>query len=123
MYIGNTNCKPSLLLNDVCLAVVDEVNDLGVVIDYRLTFYTHVRKNVVRASIKANLIHKCFISRDAFTLIRAFKVYVRPILQYASCTWSHHHILKLQQVETVKEIHQATSWVLVTMLQGEAVAS
>jgi len=30
MYIGNTNCKSSLLLNNVCLAVMDEVNDLGV---------------------------------------------------------------------------------------------
>jgi len=56
----------------------------------------------VRASVRANLIHKCYISRDAFTLIRAFKVYVRPILEYASCTWSPHHILKIQQVETVQ---------------------
>jgi len=55
-------------------------------------------KNVVRANVRANLIHKCFISRDAFTLKRAFKVYIRPILEYASCTWSPHHILKIQQV-------------------------
>jgi len=46
------------------------------VIDSRLKFHTRIRKNVVRASVRANLIHKCFISRDAFTLIRAFKVYV-----------------------------------------------
>jgi len=69
---------------------VDEVNDLGVVIDSRLTFHTHIRKNIVRASIRANLIHKCFISRDVFILIRAFKVYVRPTLEYALCTWSPH---------------------------------
>jgi len=73
-----------VLLNNVCLAVVDEVNDLGVVINSRLTFHTHIRKNIVRASIRANLIRKCFISLEAFTLIRAFKVYVRPILEYAS---------------------------------------
>jgi len=83
LNIGNTNCKPSLLLNNVCLAVVDEVNDLGAVIDSRLTFYTHIRTNVVRASVIANLIRKCFISRDVFTLKSAFKVYVRPILGYA----------------------------------------
>jgi len=56
----------------------------------------------VRASVRANLIHKCFISRDAFTLTHAFKIYFRPILQYASCTWSPHHILKIQQVENVQ---------------------
>jgi len=60
---------------------VDEVNDLGAVIDSRLTFRTHIRQNVMHASIGANLIHKCFISRAIFTLIRAFKVYVRPILE------------------------------------------
>jgi len=104
MYIGNTNCKPSLLLNNVYLAVVDEVNDLGVVIDSRLAFHTHIRKNIVRASVRANLIHNCFISRDAFTLIRAFKVYGRPILEYASCTSSRspYHILEIQQVETIQ---------------------
>jgi len=63
MYIDNTNCKPSLLLNNVCLAAVNEVNDLSVVIDYRLTFLTQISKNFVRASVSA------------------FKVYVRPILE------------------------------------------
>jgi len=96
MYIGNTNCKPSLLLNNACL------------------YSSHgrgqrprcgsclIRKNIVRARVRANSVHKCFISRDAFTLIRAFKVYVTPILEYASCTWSLHHILKIQKVETVQ---------------------
>jgi len=74
MHIGNTKCIPNLLLNNICLAVVDEVNDLGVVIDSHLSFHTHISKNVVRTSVRANLIHKCFISRHAFTLIRAFKV-------------------------------------------------
>jgi len=44
MYIGNTNYKPILLSNNVCLAVMDEVNDLGVVIDSRLTFHIHKYK-------------------------------------------------------------------------------
>jgi len=59
-----------------------------------------------RACVRTNLIHrpKYFISRDVFTLICAFKVYVRPMLEYASCTLSPHHILEigLQQVETVQ---------------------
>jgi len=63
--------------------------------------------------VRVNLIHKCFISRDVFTLIHAFKVYARPIFEYVSLypTWSARHILQRQQVENVytKEIHQATS--------------
>ena len=101
MYIGNTNCKLSLLLNNVCLAVVDEVQDLGVSVDSRLTFHTHIKQDVMRVSVRANLIYKCFISRDVFTLIRAFKVYVRRLPEYASCTWSPHHILRIKQVASV----------------------
>jgi ribonucleases P/MRP protein subunit RPP40 len=102
MYIGNTLCKPSLLLNDVSLAVVEQVKDLGVLIDSRLSFTPHIKEAVVRANVRANLIHKCFISRDVFTLVRAFKVYVRPLLEYASCTWSPHHTLKIKQIESVQ---------------------
>jgi len=62
----------------------------------------------VHASVRSNLIHEYFISRDDFTLIRTFKVYVRPILECASCAWSPHHILKIQQVETVQR--KFTKW-------------
>jgi len=66
MDIGNTPNKPSLMLNDISLAVVDEVRDLGVIVDPRLTFTRQVR-----AFVRVNLIHKCFVSRDIFTLIQA----------------------------------------------------
>ena len=52
--------------------------------------------------MRANSIHQCFISRDVFTLIRAFEVYVRPLLQYASCTWCPHHMLEIKQLEPVQ---------------------
>jgi len=55
------------------------VNDLGEVIDSRLTFHTHIGKHFVHASVRANLIQKCFISHDVLTQIRAFIVYVRHI--------------------------------------------
>jgi len=122
---SNVILNSPLIRSNVCLAVVDEVNDLGVVIDSRLTFHAHIRKHVVRASVRANIIHRYFISRDVFTQIRAFKVYVRPTLEYASCTWSPHRNLEIEQVETIqrKFTKPLNSWVRVTMLQGEVVAS
>jgi hypothetical protein len=56
----------------------------------------------VQAFVRANLIHKCFVSRDNFTLIRAFKVYVRPMVEYASCAWSPYHTNKIKQIESVQ---------------------
>ena len=120
MYIGNTLCKPDLLLNDISLPIVEEVKDLGVIIYSRLVFAIHI-KQAVRANVRANLIHKCFISRDVFTLMRAFKVYVRPLLEYASCTWSHAKN-KTNRVCTEKTCKES-SWLLEFELRREATAS
>src|SRR5664279_3496513 len=31
-----------------------------------------------------------------------FVVYVRPILEYASCVWSPHHVGRIKQIESVQ---------------------
>jgi len=47
---------------------------------------------------RANLIHKCFTSRDAATLWRAFGVYVRPLLEYTTCVWSPNRVGQVNRV-------------------------
>ena len=42
------------------------------------------------------------MSRDVPTLIRAFKTYVRPILEYASCVWSPTYSTAIKLIETVQ---------------------
>ena len=59
-----------------------EINDLGEVIDNKLSFTSHINRVVAQASVRANLIKKCFVSKDVSTLIHAYKVYVRPLLVY-----------------------------------------
>lgn len=80
----------------------DSVRDLGVHISSELSFSTHIRKVVSKAFVRANLILKCFLSRDRVNLIRAFITYVRPLLEYATCCWSPHHIADIKLVESVQ---------------------
>ena len=84
------------------MPVVDKVKDLGVVMGSHLTFTHHIDQIVARAFIRANLIKKCFISRDSASLTRAFTVYVRPLLEYGSPVWSPHHSREIIQLESVK---------------------
>jgi len=35
-------------------------------------------------------VHRCFVSRDINLLLRAYLVYVRPILEYNSVLWSSY---------------------------------
>ena len=102
MYLGNTSCNASMTLNDNILFVVDEVKDLGVIVDSHLSFDVHISKTIARAFTRANLIHKCFTSRDAATLWRAVVVYVRPLLEYAICVCSPNCVGQVKRVKSVQ---------------------
>ena len=102
MYIGNTDCKLNMSLNSKTLPLVNEVKDLGVIVDSHLTFHSHIDKIVARAFIRSNLILKCFVSRDVSTIMRAFMVYVRPIMEYASCVWSPYQSGQIKRAESVQ---------------------
>jgi len=52
--------------------------------------------------VRACLIRKCFVSKDVHTLVRSFKTYVRPILQYASCVWSSTYTAAIKLIESVQ---------------------
>ena len=55
------------------------VSDLGVTIVKNLYFSEHIANITRKAHQRANLIHRCFISKNTDLLVRAFKTYVRPI--------------------------------------------
>jgi len=50
--------------------------NLGVTIDSRLKFSTHINGIAAKAHRRANLLIRCFMSRDLTSLIRAFTTYV-----------------------------------------------
>ena len=89
-------------ISDNKLATVTTINDLGVKIDSKLKFNNHINDIVNRAHQRANLILRSFLSRDINNLIRAFKTYIRPLLEYASPVWSPSSIMLIGSVESVQ---------------------
>jgi len=55
------------------VANVSCVRGLGVLIDSNLSFAEHISHIVAKAHARACLIHKCFLSRDTATLVRALQ--------------------------------------------------
>jgi len=94
--------KHEYLLDNSALPTVTRARDLGIIVDCELTFTDHINNIVSRASARANLIHRCFVSRDRHSLLRAFIVYVRPILEYGSCVWSPRFLRDIEAVESVQ---------------------
>jgi len=56
-----------------------------------------------KAHRRANSILRCLVSKDVRLLMRAFIVYVRPIVEYCSVIWSPY--LK-QDIETVEKVQR-----------------
>ena len=59
-------------------------------------------KMVAKASLRAKLILKCFQSPDPKLLTRAFCVFVRPILEYASVIWNPRYKNQITKIEGVQ---------------------
>jgi len=65
------------------LSLVSFCRDLGVTVSHDLK-PTHIRQIVTKAHQRANAILCSFVSRDTDLLLRAFTVYVLPLLEYNS---------------------------------------
>ena len=85
------------------ISPVDHVCDLGITIDSKLKFRLHIHTIISRANHRKSLILRCFLSRNQTNLVRAFKTYVRPILEYASTVWSPSYITDIIAIERVQK--------------------
>jgi len=81
---------------------VQETKDLGVTVDPTLKFNVHINRVVNKPRSRAYLIRKCFVSHDPQLLLRAFTVYVRPLLEYASSVWSPCYNYAIDKLESVQ---------------------
>ena len=81
---------------------VDHVCDLVVTIDSKVELKIHINVIVSKASQRKSLIFRRVLSRNQLNLVRAFKIYVRPLLEYASTTWSPSYINEIIAIESVQ---------------------
>ena len=85
------------------LPIVTSCRDLGITVSSNLSFSEHI-KDIVRKALnqRANMIHRCFVSRNVNLLVRAFTVYVRPLLEHNSVIWSPQLKQDITAVEQVQ---------------------
>ena len=93
---------PVYTLAGIQLSIVNEMRDLGVVIDAKLNFNSHISNIVHKAHVRARLILRSFASRDPTVLLRAFSTYVRPLLEYCSSVWNPLTLGNIRKLESVQ---------------------
>jgi len=101
-YQSDTMPANTLYIDSNPLPVTDTAADLGVVVDAELKFSTHISRMVHKAHTRSKLLWKSFVSRDRNTLVKAFVVYIRPMLEYCSAVWSPHLVKDIELIEAVQ---------------------
>jgi hypothetical protein len=102
MHLGYSNPHRKYCINNTEIKEVSSQKDLGVTFCDNLKFGKHCTEISHKAHIRANLILKCFTASPAKVLVRAFSVFVRPILEYGSEVWNPYlkkDVLKLESVQ------------------------
>ena len=90
LCIGKTVTSTPMSINGASLPYVSSCPDLGVTDTSDLTPSVHINDIVFKAHQRANAIHRCFTLRNTDLLVRAYCVYVRPLLEYSSVIWFPH---------------------------------
>jgi len=60
-----------------------------------------INDTTVKAHRRANSILRCFVTKDTAVFLRAYTVYVRPILAYNCVVWSPHLKQDIDRIEKV----------------------
>lgn len=79
-------------VSNTLIDVMSEVKDLSILFISNLNFTHHIHNFVNIALQQTKLIFCCFYSKSMTLLVKAFKTYVRPLLECGTVIWSPYHI-------------------------------
>jgi hypothetical protein len=93
---------PSYSIENVPLMVCDTVKDLGITIDRKLKYSTHIDNIVARAKQRCGIFYRGFASRNFNLVSKVFVTYIRPLLEFNSYIWSPTAKYLISKLESVQ---------------------
>ena len=89
--------------DSVIVTHVQITRDLGILVEPDLKFKKHISDIINRSNQRSALIFRSFLSLNQNNLLRAYKTYVRPLVEYASPTWSPSLINQIMALEAIQK--------------------
>jgi len=106
IHLGHVNGRSKYIMKDngieVSLESTSEEKDLGVWIDDKLKFTSHIGHAVTKSNQILGLIKRSFVYRDTEIIKRLFTAPVRPHLEYANSVWHPRFKKDVEQLEKVQ---------------------
>ena len=92
----------TLTIKDQPIPVVNNVRDLGITLSNNFKWKPYIAKIRSRANILSHSILRTFSSSNCWLLINLFKTYVRPLVEYNTCSWSPSLKADIKDIESVQ---------------------
>ena len=94
---------PNFSIDSTILSLENNANDLGVTISSNLKWEQHINKISQQASFISYQIIKSFKSKNIWTLLKLYKSYVRPKLEYCTQVWSPFLKKDIEKIEKIQK--------------------
>ena len=82
---------------------VDEIKDLGVIVDSDLSFVSHINDKISKAYQMIGIFNRNFKNLDKVIFLMLYKSMVRSHLEYAHAVWSPYRKILIDNIEKVQK--------------------
>ena len=111
LRIGYSNLLGSYNNDSVEVPTVNSVTDLGFHYDQKLDFSLHYTKMCAKAHMRTFQIFKALSTTDQTLLIKAYKIYVRPLVESGSTVFSPCKKKDIAKIEKVQNSFTRTIFI------------
>jgi hypothetical protein len=102
LCLGQNNMHYKYTINGSDLSILNTIDDLGFTINNKLDFSDHLKKIVKRAYFKVFQLFRVVKTKDPKIWSRAFKAYVRPVLEYGTELWNPTKLIDIIYIEKIQ---------------------
>lgn len=99
LSIGVNNTEFPYLLNGTPLHHVNNQTDLGIIVTSNLKWEAHISKIVKKANSFVYCMQRAFEDRSVNLVLKLYKTFIRPKLEYAQAIWSPYFVKDIEMLE------------------------
>ena len=103
MKLGHISNDSIFVFDSIVIQNAQLTKDLGISVEHNLKFKKHISDIINRSNQRSALIFRSFLSHNQNNLLRAYKTYVRPLMEYASSIWSPTLITQIMAFEATQK--------------------
>ncbi|KAF8385355.1 hypothetical protein PRIPAC_74497 [Pristionchus pacificus] len=102
LHLGRLKTRSKYVLNGCIISPKNEIRDLGVFFNSKLHFEHHIDQITRKARSMCNLMLRSFLTTSSDVLLKAYKIYIRPLLESSTVIWNPTAIGLVNKLESVQ---------------------